>query len=228
MLHDQRAAKRRLHDKEPSQCNQRALRQITFLSAAPFAHRTPRTLARGSGNSLMPTTPRTTDCMGPAQHRRSFAPKSYRRYTLGTSSIRRLLTWQCAAVTLCWAVQLIAHPRTMKSATSSQTKGRLKRRFYEVFTGSDEAWWKNCRVNPFCARLLHSTDHRRQGFTTSGKALQTHNNSGRVAPRRFQGVHMGGGSLLPFSGSESTALAVNLNAGDGSIATWVKQFATGS
>lgn len=130
-------------------------------------------------------------CMNRAQHCKSFAPESHRRSTLNSSSIRRLLTLQCAAVTFWHAVQLIAQSCTRKSIASSQTKRRLKWRFYAVFTGRHAAQKKKDGANSICARLLHSTRHRLRRAIRSGPS-QTHNNSGRVAPRCFvECVHGG-------------------------------------
>jgi hypothetical protein len=152
--------------------------------------------------------------MNPAQRYKSFAPKPNRRSTLTTSSIRRLLTLQCAAVTFCPAVQLNAQPCTRKTTESSQTNRPLKRRFYAVFTASHALSKKNGQVNTVCARLLHPTRHRLQRTISSG-TLQAHNNSGRVAPRCFLECVHGGffPSLFPIeklcfscqSGSRLTA-----------------------
>lgn len=141
--------------------------------------------------------------MNRAQRCKSFAPESHRRSTLNSSSIRRLLTLQCAAVTFRRTVQLNAQPCTRKTTESSQTKRPLKQRFYAVFTGPNGSLKKNGWLNSVCARLLHSTPHRLQRSNGS-QALQTHNNSGRAAPRCFlECVH---GDLFPsFSASKNTA-----------------------
>lgn len=144
-----------------------------------------------TGQAIDVPHPTAHECMNRAQRCKSFAPESYRRSTLESSSIRRLLTLQCAAVTFWHAVQLIAQPCTRKSMASSQTKRRLEERFYAVFTGQHAAQQKKYGAKSVCARLLHSTRHCLRRTTQSGPS-QTHNNSGRVAPRCFvECVHGG-------------------------------------
>lgn len=167
------------------------------------------------------------DCMNRAQRCKSFAPESYRRSTLESSSIRRLLTLQCAAVTFWHAVQLIAQPCTRKSMASSQTKRRLEERFYAVFTGQHAAQQKKHGAKSVCARLLHSTRHCLRRTTRSGPS-QTHNKSGRVAPRCFvECVHGGAQFLVILLRRTLHKLLVRIQTGC-RIATPIEQFATGS